>query len=92
MTNLPHLAQFLPPHCVADDGEHELTDVEGVPPVVVRHVAVVLLHAGQPSTKIQDFLKLTTQNTDRADLKTEGGFVFFPTDFPHFVFCGKFAD
>lgn len=31
-----------------EDGEHHLGDVEGMSPVVVRHVSVVLLHAQQP--------------------------------------------
>ena len=44
-----YLAQLLPPGGVGDDGEHELADVEGVPPVVVRHVPVILTHTYQPS-------------------------------------------
>ena len=44
-----YLAQLLPPRGVGDDGEHELADVEGVPPVVVRHVPVILTHTYQPS-------------------------------------------
>lgn len=34
-----------------DYGEHHLGNVECVPPIVVRHVAVVLLDAEQPTAK-----------------------------------------
>ena len=32
-----------------EHGEHGLTHVEGVPPVVVRHRSVVFLHTARPS-------------------------------------------
>ena len=34
-----------------EHAEHGLRDIEGVSPVVVRHVAVVLLHAQQKPTQ-----------------------------------------
>lgn len=34
-----------------DDGKHHLGHVEGVPPVVVRHVAVVFLDGEQPAAQ-----------------------------------------
>lgn len=37
--------------CYRHDGEHHLSDVKGVPPIMVSHVAVVLLDAQQPSTE-----------------------------------------
>lgn len=37
------------PH--SDDGKHHLGDVKGVSPIVVRHVAVILLHAQQPAAE-----------------------------------------
>ena len=50
-TDLP---QLLPPHGVADDGEHELAHVEGVLPVVVGHVTVVLTDTRQtPGHRVQ---------------------------------------
>ena len=43
------LPELLPPGGVGHDGEHELTHVEGVAPVVVGHAAVVPPHRAQPS-------------------------------------------
>lgn len=42
------LAEDLPPLGRREDREHHLGHVERVPPVVVRDVAVVLLHRQQP--------------------------------------------
>ena len=45
---LTDLAEVFPPGGVGDDAEHELAHVEGVPPVVVGHAAVVTPHRAQP--------------------------------------------
>ena len=44
-------AQFFPPLSRSDRGEHDLSDVEGVSPIVVRHISVVLLDRQQPPTQ-----------------------------------------
>ena len=44
-----NLSKVVPPCGGGEDGEHQLADVEGVPPVVVVHLAVVFLHCAQPS-------------------------------------------
>ena len=46
-----YLPEFFPPLCGSDDGEHHLRDVEGVPPVVVSDVAVVLPDGAEPATQ-----------------------------------------
>ena len=43
-----HLAQPAPPGAVGDNGKHQLTHVEGVAPVVVGDVTVVLPHTRHP--------------------------------------------
>ena len=35
----------------SDDGEHHLGYIEGVPPIMVRHVSVILFHAQEPTTE-----------------------------------------
>ena len=44
-----YFSQFFPPGGVGDDGEHELTHVVSVSPVVVGHTAVVTPHRAEPS-------------------------------------------
>ena len=46
-----YLPEFFPPLCGSDDGEHHLRDVEGVPPVVVSDVAVVLPDGAEPAAQ-----------------------------------------
>ena len=41
--------QLLPPGGVGDDREHQLTDVEGMTPVVVGHTSVISPDRAQPS-------------------------------------------
>lgn len=41
----------LPPLGRCQNGEHHLSDVESMSPVVIGHVAIVFLHAQQPSTE-----------------------------------------
>lgn len=48
------LPEDLPPLRRGQDGEHHLGDVEGVPPVVVGDVSVVLFDGEQPPA--QDFV------------------------------------
>ena len=43
------LPQLLPPGGVGDDREHQLTDVEGMTPVVVGHTSVISPDRAQPS-------------------------------------------
>ena len=47
-----NLAKVVPPGGRGEDGEHELADVEGVPPVVIIHLPVVFLHCAQPSEMV----------------------------------------
>ena len=43
------LPELLPPGGVGDDREHQLTDVEGMTPVVVGHTSVISPDRAQPS-------------------------------------------
>ena len=49
------LPQLLPPGGVGDDREHQLTDVEGMTPVVVGHTAVISPDRAQPSRNKVEF-------------------------------------
>ena len=46
-----YLSQLFPPLSTGYHSEHHLRDVEGVTPVVVGHVAIVLLDGGQPAAE-----------------------------------------
>ena len=48
---MSYLSQFFPPLCGSDTAEHDLRYVEGVPPIVVGDVAVVLLDWAEPATQ-----------------------------------------
>ena len=46
------LPELLPPGGVGDDGEHELTNIEGVSPVVVGDTPVITTDGAQPPENI----------------------------------------
>ena len=50
------LPQLLPPGRVGDDREHQLTNVEGVAPVVIGHTPVVSTDRTQPSKNKEEFI------------------------------------
>jgi hypothetical protein len=66
------LAEHFPPLRGRDDGEHDLRDVESVPPVVVRHVAVVLLDGDDPTAQ-DGVVHMKAAGQVQVDEHAEGG-------------------